>query len=124
MNRVFTALLSLAGPVRTEPSRREAPTRAADAPGEAALMGIRLQRQLASREALTPGQFFTDVLNHAPGQLCLVYVCCPGCGGVDTLSPDHVVERGGRVVPAWKCPTATCPIHEWLELDSYGEPVG
>ena len=85
-------------------------------------MGVRLQRHLGTRDDLSPGQFCVDVLNHAPGQMCIVHIACPGCGGVDALSPDHVIERGGKVVPAWKCPTETCAFHDWIELESYGEP--
>lgn len=86
-------------------------------------MGLRLQRHLGTRDGLLPGQFCTDFLKHAPGRMCLVHVCCPGCGGIDALSPDHLVERGGQVSPAWKCPTATCPFWEWLVLESFGEAV-
>lgn len=28
---------------------------------------------------------------------------------------------GGRVLEAYRCETATCRFHEWIELEAYGE---
>lgn len=83
-------------------------------------MGIRLQRHLGKQEDLIPGQFCVDHLRHKPGTHCLISICCPECGGIDELSADHKVERDGRVVPAWSCPTATCGLIEFVHLESWG----
>ena len=90
-------------------------------------MGVRLQRQLTSREALTPGQFFSAYLEQMAGVGCVVYVCCPICGAVTPLSPTHIIEpKSGKVLPAWACAgpdgDRSCSFHDWLVLDSFGVP--
>lgn len=86
-------------------------------------MGVRFKRNLTGREALAPGEYFTDYLRHQIDQMCTCYVCCPSCGGIDALSDKHVVQKSGAVVPGWKCPTATCAFFEFITLEGFGEPV-
>lgn len=86
-------------------------------------MGVRLQRNLTSRASLGAGQFYTNVMRHEPGTQCTVYVCCPRCAGVEALSPTHVINIGGHVVPGWFCPTATCGFSAFLVLESWGEAL-
>ena len=76
-------------------------------------MGVRLRQNLGDVSALEPGEYTARV---APlvGKVALR---CPGCGALDTLADKHVIDRGGRVTPAYRCPTATCSFWEWLELD-------
>lgn len=78
-------------------------------------MGLRLQRALGASPS--PGQYTTVGLGY-PDAIALV--CCRACGGLDVIEAgEHVVDRGGRVTPAWRCPTVTCSEVEWLELDSW-----
>jgi hypothetical protein len=86
-------------------------------------MGVRLQRNLTSRGSLASGQYFTDVLKHQPGQMCTVYACCPSCGSIGAIPPGHVINIGGKVVPAWKCSNEACSFFEFVELEGWGEAV-
>lgn len=75
-------------------------------------MGLRLARSLASRPQ--PGEYTTVGLGFPDAK---ALVCCKACGGLDVLTDGHVIDRGGRVTPAWRCPS--CPEVMWLELDSW-----
>lgn len=78
-------------------------------------MGSRLQRHLGVATELGPGQFTRRV---STGKAA---IRCPSCGGVDVLDQDHVIDRAGRVTPAWSCPTETCGFLDWIELESWSE---
>lgn len=85
-------------------------------------MGLRFARNLTSKDALEPGEYFTDYLRHPIGGLYTVYLRCK-CGCVGALTDKHVVQEGGKVVPAWKCTSETCGVFEFVELEAFGEPV-
>jgi hypothetical protein len=81
-------------------------------------MALRLKRLLAPAIALSPGEWSSETTSGAD---C---VCCPGCGSLADLEPaTHSVSAGGLVTPAWKCPSASCAVFEWLDLESYGAEV-
>jgi hypothetical protein len=85
-------------------------------------VGVCLQRQLTSRESISPGQYFADGTQHSIARDGIIYVGCPLCGTVNALPDSHIVEpRSGKVLPAWKCPA--CSFHDWISLESfYQEP--
>lgn len=79
-------------------------------------MGVRLNRNTTSVEALQPGEYFVEFLRHTPKAMVAIAVCCPSCGGISVLSDDHSVHRTGLVTPVWSCPSAPCAVLEWLDL--------
>jgi hypothetical protein len=85
-------------------------------------MGVRLQRHLGPVESISAAQFHTHLDKHTPGRMCDVAICCPACGGVSEVPETHAIDTDGRVTPAWKCPTPTCPFFDYLTLDTWGEP--
>ena len=81
-------------------------------------MGLRVNRNLGKVECLQPGEYTTET---ASGNAA---VCCPVCGGISDIDPaTHRTELDGRVVPAWKCPTETCVLFDYLTLEARFEGV-
>lgn len=80
-------------------------------------MGLRLQRALGDVASLGPGQYTRRVAPLA-GKVAL---SCPICGVIDTLADGHVIDRAGRVTPAFRC--SRCPFWDWLELDGIDYPA-
>jgi hypothetical protein len=86
-------------------------------------MGVRLQRHLGSRDMLEAGQFLSEPLRPAQGRNIAVAIGCPCCGSISDLAAHHVVDPSGLMTPAWSCPSEACPFMDWLELDSWGQPI-
>ncbi len=85
-------------------------------------MGVRLARQLTSRDALSPGQYYVHEADFLDGVKATVYVSCPLCGLIGVVSPTHIIEpRSGKVLPAYLCLGPGCSFHDWVYLDSYLE---
>jgi hypothetical protein len=83
-------------------------------------VAIRLARNLTGPDALIAGEYFVDIFKTDIGQPFTAYVAC-SCGTVSPLSDKHVVQKGGAVVPAFKCPQ--CALNDWLHLEGFGEPT-
>lgn len=47
-----------------------------------------------------------------------LYVRCPECGQIGSLS-DHTIAADGIVTPSVQCPTEGCAWHEFVQLDEY-----
>lgn len=85
-------------------------------------MGVRLQRQLTSRDSLSAGQYFVARTEHMSGHTSDVYIACPKCAGRALLREPHIVERqSGKVLPAWRCIRPQCGFHDWLQLQPGGD---
>ncbi len=76
-------------------------------------MGVRFRRLMGTADELQPGEFTTNVGPMLVGQ---AVICCPLCGGVDTLGDRYTIDKAGRVVPAFAC-GGGCSFHDWIELD-------
>lgn len=86
-------------------------------------MGLRLQRCLGGPADLEPGQFCTDPGHHVARTMIATWVRCVECGGTEPLDDRYTIAKDGRVTPRFECQTPTCGWSEWLELDTWGEPV-
>jgi hypothetical protein len=75
-------------------------------------MGQRIARHLGSLASLPEGMYATD------GDC--VFFACPRCGGIDEITAEHDIDRGGIVTPLYSCQIVTCSFAEWISLDSYG----
>lgn len=78
-------------------------------------MGLRLQRNLGTAGALTPGQWTDRTASGAPA------VCCPACGGVSEI--EGPIDRSGTVNRRWTCPHISCSFRDWLSLEAWLEEV-
>lgn len=84
-------------------------------------IGTRLRRRLDSG-ALEPAEFHVakcEDLDCPLGKHLLL--ACPKCGEVTELLDDYNVDRSGVVSPLWQCPSESCALAQWLELDSVFE---
>ncbi len=80
-------------------------------------MGDVLNRNLGTVDALQPGEFTTVGCGEFVEARAILR--CPKCGGIDALTDDYAIQRDGRVVPAWRCPTETCGAVLWISLESW-----
>ena len=78
-------------------------------------MGITLNRHLGDESGLICGQY-TRLTESGRAA-----IKCPLCGLTFSL-PSHLrVELDGRAVPALKCPQTSCPLFDYVTLESYWE---
>lgn len=77
-------------------------------------MGDTYQRLFGSARSLDPGQWTVDKDITAKA-----IVCCKRCGALDFIADGHEIQRDGRMIPAWHCPTATCGEVSWIWLDQW-----
>jgi hypothetical protein len=80
-------------------------------------VAVRLQRHLGRVESLEPAQYTVETTTGLPA------VCCPGCSTITDLTLKHAIDEGGRVTPAWKCPTETCSFFDYIVLEDFSEEV-
>lgn len=80
-------------------------------------MGDVYQRLLGTADRLDPGQWTKVGCGEFVDAKALV--ACAKCGGVDGLGDKHEIQRDGRVIPAWRCPTVTCSAVSWLWLEAW-----
>lgn len=78
-------------------------------------MGVRLQRHLGPVGSLEPAQWTFETASGSPA------ICCPGCGGVSDVDDLKAIDSGGRITPAWSCPTVTCPFFDYVTLEGWAE---
>lgn len=79
-------------------------------------MAIVLQRHLGPVAHLDQGQWTSETASGKPA------VSCSLCGNISELD-EHTVDRQGNVTPRWCCPNSSCPVMEFLRLESFGEEV-
>jgi hypothetical protein len=46
-------------------------------------------------------------------------LCCPGCGSVGQLGPDHAISADGIVQPAVACLAPGCNFFEHVRLEGW-----
>jgi hypothetical protein len=80
-------------------------------------MAVILQRALVKGDDVTAGQYASELITVANGRR--VTIGCPLCGQRTELADGHVIDRAGRVTPAFHCP-ALCGLFEWLQLADWG----
>lgn len=76
-------------------------------------MGITLNRNLGTEDALNHGEF---TVNTESGRAA---IRCPLCGCVFSLPSHCRVEPDGRAVPAIRCPQLSCSLFEYVTLSDH-----
>ncbi len=79
-------------------------------------MGQTLRKRIGDVAGLEPGEYVTG----SEYLVGVAVLCCPKCGGLDTLNLDVTIAADGKVLSEWLCPTVTCGAAEWLTLESWG----
>jgi ribosomal protein S27AE len=79
--------------------------------------GLRLQRHLGEPATMDAGQWCAAT-RQAMGPVTEVHIGCPDCGRQRVLDA-HVIDRQGRVTPAWAC--GECAYLGWIVLEAWNE---